>query len=128
MSTVLKWMLYQSVTTCVHLIVNFSSRKLSNYITLINYIILLHALFICNSSVAAEMIVTELHNLHISELWNCKHAEKWCKISSRSYTKLHLMMQFIVTLKDFLAVTIKMIIFFFVTHCNLGGVCQDFRW
>jgi hypothetical protein len=35
--------------------------KKSNYITLINYIILICALylFICNSSVAAEMIVTE---------------------------------------------------------------------
>ena len=63
-------MLYQSVTTCLHLIVNFSSRKLSNYSTLINYIILICALYLfnCNSSVAAEMIVTELHNLHISEL------------------------------------------------------------
>lgn len=60
---------------------NFSSRKLSNYITLINYIILICALylFIRKTSVAAEMIVIELHNLHISELWNCKHAESDAK-------------------------------------------------
>lgn len=74
-------MLYQSVTTCLHLIVNVASRKLSNYITLINYIILICALylFICKTSAAAEKIVTELHNLHISKLWNCKHAESDAK-------------------------------------------------
>jgi hypothetical protein len=36
-------------------------------------------IFIYTSSAVAEMRVTELHNLHISELRNCKHAESDAK-------------------------------------------------
>jgi hypothetical protein len=64
------------------------------------------------------MIVTDLYDLHIPEEWNCQYAESDAKFLTVS-TNLHLMMQYIVTFKDLLAVPVKITIFLVVTHCSL---------